>query len=64
LFCDLPEQSRRIGEFQHADVKTQLTAIGDVLSGKTSGRVDSSGLSLQDLYIAEAIIKAHMECRT
>jgi ornithine cyclodeaminase len=72
LFCDLPEQSRRIGEFQHADAKVQLTAIGDVLSGKTRGRVsadditifDSSGLSLQDLYIAQAIIKAHMECAT
>jgi ornithine cyclodeaminase len=69
LFCDLPEQSRRIGEFQHADAKVQLTAIGDVLSGKTRGRVsaeditifDSSGLSLQDLYIAQAIIKAHMD---
>jgi ornithine cyclodeaminase len=72
LFCDLPEQSRRIGEFQHADAKVQLTAIGDVLSGKARGRVsadditifDSSGISLQDLYIAQAIIKAHLECRT
>ena len=50
----------------------QPTAIGDVLSGKAGGRVsadditifDSSGISLQDLYIAQAIIKAHMECRT
>jgi ornithine cyclodeaminase len=65
LFCDLPEQSRRIGEFQHAGANVQLTAIGDVLSGKTTGRVsaeditifDSSGLSLQDRYIARAIIK-------
>lgn len=72
LFCDLPEQSRRIGEFQHADAKLRLTAIGDVLSGKTRGRVsadditifDSSGISLQDLYVAQAIIEAHMECRT
>jgi ornithine cyclodeaminase len=72
LFCDLPEQSRRIGEFQHAEAKAQLTAIGDVLSGKARGRVsaddvtifDSSGIALQDLYIAQAIIKAHMECRT
>jgi ornithine cyclodeaminase/alanine dehydrogenase-like protein (mu-crystallin family) len=72
LFCDLPEQSRRIGEFQHADATVQLTPIGDVLSGKARGRVsaddvtifDSSGISLQDLYIAQAIIKAHMECQT
>jgi ornithine cyclodeaminase len=72
LFCDLPEQSRRIGEFQHADAKAQLTAIGDVLSGKTRGRVsadevtifDSSGVALQDLYIARAMIGAYTECRT
>ena len=72
LFCDLPEQSRRIGEFQHADADVQPTAIGDVLSGRAQGRVsadditifDSSGISLQDLYIAQAMIKAHMECRT
>jgi ornithine cyclodeaminase len=72
LFCDLPEQSRRIGEFQHADAKLQLTAIGDVLTGQSRGRVsadditifDSSGLSLQDLYIAQAIIEAHVACGT
>ena len=72
LFCDLPGQSRRIGEFQHADAKAQLTAIGDVLSGKTAGRVradeitifDSSGVALQDLYMAQAMIEACRECRT
>lgn len=72
LFCDWPEQSRRIGEFQHADAHVHLTAIGDVLSGKAVGRAaadditifDSSGLSLQDLYVAQAIINAHMECET
>jgi ornithine cyclodeaminase len=72
LFCDLPEQSRRIGEFQHADAKVQLTAIGDVLNGKAAGRVsadqitifDSSGVALQDLYIAQAMIEAYRECRT
>lgn len=69
LFCDLPEQSRRIGEFQHADAKAQLTAIGDVLSGNAGGRVsadeitifDSSGVALQDLYIAQAMIRAYTE---
>ncbi len=67
LFCDLPEQSRRIGEFQHAEAQAPLTAIGDVLRGQAAGRVsageitifDSSGLALQDLYMAQAIIDAH-----
>ena len=64
LFCDLPEQSLRIGEFQHADPKAPPTAIGAVLSGNAEGRrnerevtiFDSSGISLQDLYIAKAIL--------
>ncbi|WP_337994700.1 hypothetical protein [Roseinatronobacter alkalisoli] len=64
LFCDLPEQSVRIGEFQHADPKAPPTAIGAVLSGNAEGRLnerevtifDSSGISLQDLYIAKAIL--------
>ncbi|AZV76906.1 ornithine cyclodeaminase family protein [Parasedimentitalea marina] len=66
LFCDLPEQSARIGEFQHADSETPLTAIGAVLTDPAKGRqtseettiFDSSGIALQDLYIAEAIIAA------
>lgn len=66
LFCDLPEQSTRIGEFQHAATGTPLTAIGAVLSGAADGRqgtddvtvFDSSGISLQDLYMAEAILAA------
>jgi ornithine cyclodeaminase len=64
LFCDLPEQSRRIGEFQHAAADLPVTAIGDVLEGHAPGRsspldvtiFDSSGIALQDLYIAEALI--------
>jgi len=66
LFCDLPEQSRRIGEFQHAAAGLELTAIGDVLAGRAPGRrssedvtvFDSSGVSIQDLYIAREIIAA------
>ena len=66
LFCDLPEQSRRIGEFQHATPGVQRTAIGEVLSGAAAGRsdatdvtiFDSSGVSIQDLYIAREIIEA------
>lgn len=66
LFCDLPEQARRIGEFQHAPAGLELTAIGDVLAGRAAGRrspdevtiFDSSGVSIQDLYIAHEIIAA------
>jgi ornithine cyclodeaminase len=65
LFCDLPAQSRQIGEFQHAPADIPLTVIGEVLAGRAAGRrtadeitvFDSSGISLQDLYIAEALIK-------
>lgn len=69
LFCDLPEQSRRIGEFQHAPSDVPVVAIGDVLCGRHAGRTDdgsitvfdSSGVSIQDLYIAQRIIKAHQD---
>lgn len=68
LFCDLPDQSRRIGEFQHASPEAELTAIGEVLRGRAPGLrnaqeitvFDSSGLSLQDLYVAQAVIQAHL----
>jgi ornithine cyclodeaminase len=64
LFCDLAEQSRVIGEFQHADATLELATIGAVLAGKAPGRThqdqitifDSSGISLQDLYMAQALI--------
>ena len=66
LFCDLPDQSARIGEFQHVPIDAVLTAIGAVLSGGASGRqsddeitiFDSSGISLQDLHMAKAILDA------
>ena len=67
LFCDLPAQSRMIGEFQHAPKTAMLTAIGHVLSGARPGRrtasditiFDSSGLSLQDLTIARRLLAKH-----
>lgn len=71
LFCDLPEQAVAIGEMQHAkpriDAGQTLTAIGDVLRGKVAGRVsadditvfDSSGIALQDLAIAAAVLERH-----
>lgn len=71
LFCDLPAQSVAIGEFQHvaqqvASGAVNLTAIGRVLMGQAQGRssaqsitvFDSSGISLQDLHIAQRILQA------
>ncbi|QTG17078.1 ornithine cyclodeaminase family protein (plasmid) [Agrobacterium tumefaciens] len=64
LFCDLPEQARIVGEFQHAPPDLNVTALGDVFLGRRPGRAsadaitvfDSSGLSLQDLYIARHLL--------
>jgi ornithine cyclodeaminase len=64
LFCDYPRQARDIGEFQHAGPSAELVAIGDVLTGQRAGRTstldvtifDSSGLSIQDLYIAQKVL--------
>ena len=64
LFCDLADQSRRIGEFQHVPQAT-LTEIGKVLAGTAKGRgdgsaitvFDSSGISLQDLFVASTVIE-------
>jgi ornithine cyclodeaminase len=66
LFCDFPNQSRSIGEFQHAEGSAPLVAIGDVLAGRHPGRrsdeeitiFDSSGLSVQDLCIARHVLAA------
>ena len=66
LFCDIPEQSVRIGEFQHTEDGRRIAPIGSVLSGTVPGRrtpeditiFDSSGISLQDLYIADRIVAA------
>lgn len=65
LFCDLNTQSKVIGEFQHASESAILMNIGDVLLANTQGRqsqeqitiYDSSGLSIQDLYIAQKILE-------
>ena len=71
LFCDLPEQSLAIGEFQHVKSAVKagslaVTAIGEVLLGRASGRrsddeitvFDSSGLALQDLFVAASLLEA------
>ncbi|BCH21676.1 ornithine cyclodeaminase [Mesorhizobium sp. L-8-10] len=76
LFCDLPSQSLRIGDFQHARAEIEagtltVTPIGDVIEGRVPGRrledeitvFDSSGISLQDLYMADALISAKVSRR-
>lgn len=70
LFADHPPQSVEIGEFQSAAqqelVREQdITAIGRVLTGVCQGRAresditifDSSGIALQDIAVAQAILE-------
>lgn len=71
LFCDLVAQSVQIGDFQH--IRPQIdsgalmvTPIGAVIEKQAPGRrsdgeitvFDSSGISLQDLCMADALIRA------
>lgn len=68
LFCDLISQSKIIGEFQHAP-SAPLTAIGQVINNSTSGRTsdkaitifDSSGIAIQDLFIADKLIELNSQ---
>ncbi|WP_433041239.1 ornithine cyclodeaminase family protein [Dactylosporangium sp. CS-033363] len=70
LYCDLPSQSLRIGELQHVAGLVEagtahVTALGAVLTGRAEGRrspeditvFDSSGIALQDLFIADALLR-------
>jgi ornithine cyclodeaminase len=65
VFCDLPEQARRMGESQHAPAQTVLIPLGEVLTQRATGRTDdsditvfdSSGIGLQDLYLGMALLK-------
>jgi ornithine cyclodeaminase/alanine dehydrogenase-like protein (mu-crystallin family) len=76
LFCDLLSQSVQIGEFQHVRDEIDagvlaVTPIGDVIEKRAPGRCfdneitvfDSSGISLQDLYMADALIRARASHR-
>ncbi len=76
LFCDLLSQSVQIGEFQHVrgEIDTgvlAVTPIGDVIARRAPGRrfddeitvFDSSGIALQDLYMADALIRARVSRR-
>jgi ornithine cyclodeaminase len=75
LFADYPEQSVIIGEFQHAhrdgtiSSVDEIVALGSVTLGETPGRAsdseitlfDSSGIAIQDLTVAAAILEAARE---
>jgi ornithine cyclodeaminase/alanine dehydrogenase-like protein (mu-crystallin family) len=71
LFCDEWEQASRGGELSGAVSagkvgREQVTEIGDVLLGRTPGRrrddeitlFDSTGLAIQDLGLAAAVLAA------
>jgi ornithine cyclodeaminase/alanine dehydrogenase-like protein (mu-crystallin family) len=76
LFCDEWEQASKGGELSGpvgAGIVTreQVTEIGEVLAGGAPGRgdreeitlFDSTGLAIQDLGIAHAVLDAHREGR-
>ncbi|MYT10363.1 MULTISPECIES: ornithine cyclodeaminase family protein [Streptomyces] len=65
VFCDLPEQARRMGESRHALADTVLTPLGDVLTGRAEGRIagsditvfDGSGIGVRDLCPGLALLE-------
>jgi ornithine cyclodeaminase len=70
LFADLVSQSTAVGEFQHAATEissgtVHLEALGAVAAGTKSGRqsdeditiFDTSGIALQDIFLAEMILR-------
>lgn len=74
LFADYRDQSLEIGEFQHLRGlllagEVVIENIGDVLTGRVAGRrfreqitvYDSSGLALQDLYVAAEVVRLARE---
>ena len=73
-FADFPEQSTRLGEFQHAAkagliTTADIVAIGEVLLDRHPGRrspdeitvFDSSGIATQDLHVAAAVVREAMD---
>jgi alanine dehydrogenase len=75
LFVDEAEQSRTIGEFQHAFAQGLVTAgtvrgsIGQVIEGMVEGRrtedevtiFDGTGVALQDLVVAKLAVRLAVE---
>lgn len=77
LFADWPAQSARIGEFQHicgSGLRSagDIVAIGEVLAGRHPGRTardaitvfDSSGVAIQDINVAGAVLDAALASGT
>jgi ornithine cyclodeaminase/alanine dehydrogenase-like protein (mu-crystallin family) len=69
-FTDVIAQSITIGEFQHVrnldlDARSALCELGDVITGHAPGRqsddditlFDSTGMALQDLFVAYEILR-------
>jgi alanine dehydrogenase len=76
LFCDEWEQASKGGELSGGVAagvveRSEVTEIGAVLGGRAAGRrsgdevtlFDSTGLAIQDLGIAHAVLDAHREMR-
>ena len=75
LFADYPQQSVKIGEFQHGHDEgiigsaEDVCAIGSVTLGESPGRIsaseitvfDSSGIAIQDLSVAGAVFEVAQE---
>jgi ornithine cyclodeaminase/alanine dehydrogenase-like protein (mu-crystallin family) len=72
LFCDEWHQASHGGELTSAVeagliARDRVTELGAVMTGKAPGRVsadevtlfDSTGLAIQDLAIAHAVLEAH-----
>ena len=65
-FTDEIVQSKTIGEFQHLTTDVDITPIGAVIAGTGKGRThddqvtvfDGTGVGLQDLACAQAVVKA------
>ncbi|MGS0696229.1 ornithine cyclodeaminase family protein [Shewanella sp. 0m-4] len=68
LFCDYRAQSQVIGEFQHAE-NVPVTEIGHVITCQSVGRsnhdeitiFDSSGIAIQDLFVAAKLLELNEE---
>ena len=72
LFAEYPQQSIKIGEFQHSfadgliESVDDICALGSVTLGESPGRIsdreitvfDSSGIAIQDLAVARAVLEA------
>jgi ornithine cyclodeaminase len=71
LFCDHPDQSLRLGEFQHVRDHAVPQPIGKVIAEEIEGRrsmdaitvFDSSGLAVQDIFIAQRLLDYLDQCK-